>query len=263
MTAGFPLITVVIPSYNHAAFVGRAVTSVLEQTYPAVQLVVIDDGSTDGSVAMLEQMARVHEFTFVSQENQGVCRTLNRAIREYSRGEWIALLGSDDYFHHDKLREQMTVLRANPGTCFCYTQALEFFDGQGDQVGRIRPSRVHHGRALNRVFLRQHVPAGTMLFSRKLFDKVGGFDENLHEEDWDFVIRSASITEFCAVDRPLLYYRAHEHNTMRTVGRRRIFQQKARLLSKNMHLVSPWRWLVAILVHFAHDIVFSRLRDSR
>lgn len=98
------------------------------------------------------------------------------------------------------------------------------------------------------------------MFSRTLFDELGGFDEALREEDWDFVIRSAAVTPFAAVAEPLLYYRAHEGNTMRTAGRRRIFQQKAMILSKNMHLVSPWRWGLAVGIHFAHDIVWTAIR---
>jgi alpha-1,3-rhamnosyltransferase len=93
-----------------------------------------------------------------------------------------------------------------------------------------------------------------MMFARSLFDELDGFDETLREEDWDFVIRSAAATPFCAVAEPLLYYRAHAGNTMKTAGRPRIFQQKALILSKNMHLVSPWRGWLAIGFHFAHDI---------
>lgn len=262
MTTEAGLVTVVIPSYNHVDFVERAITSVLEQSYPNVQLVVIDDGSVDGSVQAVAALAGAHGFDFVAQENRGVCRTLNRAIREYARGEWIALLGSDDFFHPDKLRLQVEALRANPSSRFCYAKALEFWDETPGRSETVRPARMIQGAVLNTVFLRQTVPAGTMVFARSLFDELEGFDENLQEEDWDFVIRSAAVTPFCAVDEPLLHYRAHANNTMRTAGRRRIFQQKARLLSKNMHLVSPWRWLLAIGVHFAHDIVLGGLRRS-
>ena len=99
-----------------------------------------------------------------------------------------------------------------------------------------------------------------MVFARSLYDELGGFDESLREEDWDFVIRSAAATSLVAVDEPLLYYRAHEGNTMRTIARHRIFQRKAAILSKNMHLVSPWRWLWAVSYHFAHDIVWTALK---
>lgn len=255
-----PLVTVIIPCYNHASYVRRAITSVLDQDYPAIQLIVIDDGSKDESVAVIEECAHERPFQIVAQTNRGVCCTLNRAVREYARGEWIALLASDDFWRHDKVRLQMEALKAMPDARFCFSQAREFRDEKRAEDGRVFPSNVQQGRVLDRVFVRQHVPAGTMMFARSLYDELGGFDESLREEDWDFVIRSAAITQFCAVIQPLLYYRAHLGNTMRTAGRRSIFQQKAIILSKNMQLVSPYRWLLAIGYHFAHDIVWSAMR---
>lgn len=255
-----PTVTVIIPCYNHAAYVARAVASVLDQDYPGIELVVIDDGSQDGSIAVLEALAQERPFRLVVQANRGICRTLNRAVREFASGGWIAILASDDFWRPDKIRRQMEALRETPGARFCFSQAREFRDETQAEQGRVFPRRVLGGEVLERVFVRQHVPAGTMLFARSLFDELGGFDEALREEDWDFVIRSAAAGPLCAVPEPLLYYRAHAGNTMRTAGRRRIFQQKAMILSKNMHLVSPWRWLLAIGVHFAHDIVLAALR---
>lgn len=255
-----PLVTVIIPCYNHAQFVAKAIDSVLAQDYPAVQLIVIDDGSSDNSVEVLKGLAKTLPFELVCQENRGVCRTLNRGVREFARGEWIAGLASDDFWRTDKIRLQIEALGNAPGTRFCFSQAREFADEATAERGRVFPRKVRQGEILNRVFLRQHVPAGTMIFARSLFDELGGFDETLREEDWDFVIRSAAASPFCAVEEPLLYYRAHPGNTMRATNRRRIFQQKAMLLSKNMALVSPLRWLSAILFHFAHDIGLSMIR---
>jgi alpha-1,3-rhamnosyltransferase len=258
--ASLPLVTVIIPCYNHAGYVARAVSSVLEQDYPAIQLVVIDDGSVDDSVGVVEAIARDSAFAVVRQENRGICRTLNRAIREFAQGEWIALLASDDFWRRDKVRLQIEALQGNAGSRFCFSQAREFRDETTADQGRIFPRTVRHGHVLDHVFVRQHVPAGTMMFARSLFEELGGFDEALREEDWDFVIRSAAVTPFTAVSEPLLYYRAHDGNTMRTAGRRRIFQQKAIILAKNMHLVSVWRWLLALGCHFAHDIGWTAIR---
>ena len=257
-----PTVTVIIPCYNHAPYVARSVNSVLDQDYPAIQLIVVDDGSRDASIAVLEELARKRPFSIVRQENRGICRTLNRAITEFATGEWIAILASDDFWHPEKIRRQIDALRVMPDSRFCFSQARKFEDEKCADVGRIFPAKVHQGQVLDRVFIRQHVPAGTMMFARSLFVELGGFDETLREEDWDFVIRSAAKSPFCAVPQPLLYYRSHAGNTMRTAGRRRIFQQKAMILSKNMHLVSPWRWLVAIGFHFCHDVGLAALRRS-
>lgn len=253
-----PLISVIIPSYNHSAYVERAIVSVLAQTYESVELIVIDDGSTDGSIALLQELRRKHGFRLICQQNAGVCRTLNRGVCEAATGEYIALLASDDFWHPDKLRLQAEALAANPGSEFCFSQAREFHDEDCANAGRVFPKKCLRGHVISKVFLQQHVPAGTMLFSRRLYDELGGFDEKLREEDWDFVIRSAAATKFSAVDQPLLYYRAHAANTMRTRGGRAIFHQKALILAKNFLLVSPAIWLLAIVLHFSYDIVFGR-----
>lgn len=253
-----PLVTVILPCYNHERFVERAVLSVLDQTYSFVQLVVIDDGSSDTSVVRLEALRKRFNFKLICQENRGVCKALNRAIREAAIGDYIALLASDDFWHPDKLCLQIEKLQSHPGSEFCFSKAIEFSNESNPDVGRVFPKQCLTGRVLSQVFVRQHVPAGTMLFSRNLYDQLGGFDENLKEEDWDFVIRSAAATTFAAVDIPLLYYRSHQGNTMKTKNRVAIFHQKAKILAKNFDLVSPWRWLFAIALHFAHDIVFSR-----
>ncbi len=253
------LVTVVIPCYNHREFVGAAIDSVLQQTYPAVQLVVIDDGSSDGSPVVLERLAAQHGFDLLLQTNAGVCRALNRAIRERAKGHYIALLGSDDIWSSDKIALQVARLRAEPGAELCYAQARTFQHSPADAQGAPFPARPREGRVLGHVVLRQHVPAGTILFTRALYDALGGFDEQLKEEDWDFVIRAAARTRFAAVRRPLLFYRAHATNIMRVRPRRQIFHQKMLILAKNFPVLPAGRWLLAVVVHFFHDIVLGRL----
>lgn len=249
------LVTVILPCYNHASYVERAVLSIISQTYEVIQLVVIDDGSTDNSVQVLKNLQKTYNFDLIIQENTGVCKALNRAIHEAARGEYIALLASDDFWHPDKIKIQVSALSLNPASEFCFSQAIEFTNDAAPEQGRLFPKQCLSGDVLKSVFLRQHVPAGTMLFSRRLYDQLGGFDESLKEEDWDFVIRSAALTPFTSVDRGLLYYRSHETNTMKTRNRAATFHQKAMILAKNFNLVSPARWYAAMTIHFVHDII--------
>lgn len=252
-------VSVIMPSFNHRPYVERAIDSVLAQTHAATELIVVDDGSTDGSVELLQSLQTRHRFTLLCQQNVGVCRTLNRGIREAAKGEYVALLASDDFWHPEKLSRQLAALTASPGSEFCFSQAVEFSDDASADSGRVFPARCLSGDVGAKVFLRQHVPAGTMLFSRKLYDELGGFDEALKEEDWDFVIRSAAATRFSSVDAPLLHYRAHAGNTMRTRGGHAIFHQKAKILAKNFPLVRPSVWLTTVILHFVHDIVLGRI----
>jgi alpha-1,3-rhamnosyltransferase len=256
------LVTVVIPSYNHREFVTAAIESVLRQTHPAIQLVVVDDGSTDGSRDLLEGLAAQHGFDLLVQSNGGICRALNRAIRERAQGRYIALLGSDDAWAPDKIASQLARLREEPGAELCFAQALTFQRAPEDARGAPFPARPLEGWVLKRVVFRQHVPAGTMLFTRALYDSLGGFDEQLKEEDWDFVIRAATRTRFVAVRRPLLFYRAHATNTMRVRPRKEIFHQKILVLAKNFTVLPAGRWMCAVVVHFGHDIVLDHVRRA-
>lgn len=252
------LVTVIMPCYNHAQYVERAVLSVVSQTYENFELVVIDDGSKDESVQKLKELQAKYGFNLITQENRGVCKTLNRAICEAASGKYIALLASDDFWHEDKLKLQIESLGKHPESEFCFSQAIEFTDETKPSKGRLFPKKCLSGQVLNSVFLRQHVPAGSMLFSRRLYDQLGGFDENLKEEDWDFVIRSAAATSFCSVNKPLLYYRSHAANTMKTRKRSSIFHQKVKILSKNFDLVSPYRWYLAVSMHFFYDVILKK-----
>ena len=269
LTADLPAISisakvsVIMPSHNHARFIERAVHSVLAQTYSNVELIVIDDGSCDDTVHRLRPLADEHGFRLIEQANVGVCATLNRGVREFATGEWIGLLASDDFWAPDKLRLQLEALAQAPASRFVYSQAVEFTDDIRPEKGRVFPRSTFDGSVLDRVFIRQGVPAGTMVFARSLYDEIGGFDTNLKEEDWDFVIRSAAATPFTVVSVPLLYYRSHAGNTMKVSARTSIFQQKAKILAKNFHLVSPWRWLIAMLVHFVHDVGLDWVRRNR
>lgn len=259
MAGSAELVSVVIPSYNHRAYVESAVRSALAQTHPAVQVIVIDDGSSDGSREFLEELATRERFEFISQSNAGICRTLNRAIRERARGTHVALLASDDYWVPEKLALQLERLRGEAGAELCFSQAREFRRVPADVFGAPFPARVREGDVLRHVVLRQHVPAGTLLFTRALYDRLGGFDESLKEEDWDFVIRAAAITRFVAVQQPLLLYRGHATNVMRSRSRSAIFHQKALVLAKNFPLVPPLRWMLSLLVHFGHDVLLQQV----
>lgn len=258
-------VLLIILSYNHLAYVKASIDSALAQNHLSLELIVIDDGSTDGSDLFIVQYSKLKKFNFISQPNSGVCKTLNRIISNHSKGKYIAILASDDYYHPDKISEQVQMLEANPDAELCYTQALEFDDATRAEL-RVFPARPVTGDVLNTVFLRQPYAAGSIMFTRDLFDRIGGFDENLKFEDWDFSIRAAAATRFVAVNKPLFFYRSHGTNTLKKWTRRQLFAEKIKILAKNYALVSPARWLYVVLVHFVHDhalMLLDRFRKPR
>ena len=256
MNNNMPLVSVVVPSFNHEKYLEQALNSVFTQTYSNIELIVIDDGSSDSSLAILEQLKIEHQFTLISQENSGVCKTLNRGV-SLSSGKYISILASDDYWDSTKIEKQVFLLEDNNESDFCFTQAKEF-DAENPTFSRLFPKKPLSGNVLNQVFLRQHVPAGSIMFSRALYSELAGFDESLKEEDWDFIIRCSAKTAFISIKEPLFFYRSHPTNIMKTRKRKEIFRQKALILSKNLGLVSPYIWLLSILIHFVHDVILKK-----
>lgn len=178
-------ITVVIPTYNRWDVLERAVRSVLGQTRPADEVIVIDDGSTDATPALFEmEFPRV---TYIRQSRSGVSAARNRGI-DAGSGQWIGFLDSDDEWHPRKLERQVEELTRAPGHRFCHTDEIWFRNGR-----RVNP-RHRHAKSGGHIF-RECLPLccispSSALIHRSLFDEVGRFDESLPVcEDYDLWLR--------------------------------------------------------------------------
>ncbi len=108
-----PLVSIIVPSYNHARYINQCIESIYQQTYQYFELIVIDDGSKDNSKEVLIDLHNKYEFTLVFQENQGVAYTLNRGIKEFAIGKYITFCASDDYWVIDKLEKQVVFMENN------------------------------------------------------------------------------------------------------------------------------------------------------
>lgn len=257
-----PTVSVIIPSYNHAQYVGDAIRSVAAQVRDdfALELIVIDDGSTDGSAELLTRLQKSGEFEFklILKDNEGLCRTLNRAVREHSTGEYISVIASDDMWRPDKLIKQLKILQRDPNCLLCYSNAETF----GENRQPAKWSRFHFTGNVRRILtVYNFVPAGTVFFSRKLYDAIGGYDETgLKLEDWDFLLRASAHTEFRYVDEGLLLYRVHDESALAKMRARGIlYYEKMKVLQKNRKITSPFLRFVSMCVHFNLDRVVRPL----
>ena len=116
--AASPLVSVVIPCYNHEDYIEQSVLSVLAQTYQNIQLIVVNDGSTDTSGKVLDHLALKHSFDVIHQDNAGVSAAMNAGLN-ITRGSYIATLDSDDLFLSDKIAKQVSFLNQNPHIAIC------------------------------------------------------------------------------------------------------------------------------------------------
>ena len=203
-----PAVSVIMPAFNVAPYVGDAIRSALAQTYTDFELIVVDDGSKDGTADVVGQLAREdRRIHLVQQSNRGLAGARNAALRA-ARGEFFALLDSDDLWEPDFLEEQMAILEAHP--------RVDIVTGNGWCLGGAR-----HGQ-LARPFPdpRPEPDLASIIgdewsvfimsvFRRSVYTTIGAFDENMRSnEDYDFWLRAAVAgLTFRRNDRPLGHYR--------------------------------------------------------
>jgi glycosyltransferase involved in cell wall biosynthesis len=201
-----PLVSVVVPTYNCARYVTAAVDSVLFQSFTDLELLVVDDGSTDGTRQVLAGYGPPVRYLY--QTNSGVSAARNLGIAE-SRGRYVAFLDADDTWMPQKLERQVAALDAAPGVGCCYSAFL-VVDSELRPLGVRKSER--RGRILEDLLFRGNVVGSicTVLVERALLEQVGGFDLRMSQcADWDMWVRLARETEFLYLEEPLVTYRQH------------------------------------------------------
>ncbi|NLZ16293.1 MAG: glycosyltransferase [Desulfobulbaceae bacterium] len=220
-----PLISVVIPAYNHERFIGPAVESVLAQSLADLELIIIDDGSTDGTAQVIQsyQDSRLH-YTY--QENQDAYNALNRGMG-LAQGEYIAILNSDDVYTENRLERLLAEQRATNAQCL-FSRVRLINDGgtllgdpslwwnqwYEDAVRRYRSSQD-----LYLAFLQRNVMVTTsnLFLTRQAAEKVGGFSALRYLHDYDYIFRVLLAfpgqVQFLH-EEALLFYRIHGSNTL-------------------------------------------------
>lgn len=228
------LVSVVIPAYNAADFIAHALNSVLAQTYRRREVLVVNDGSTDDTVRVLQ--AYGDAIRIVHKSNGGLSSARNRGIRE-AAGEFVAFLDADDRWLPDKLARQVEILLRDPAVGFCSTRTLvEAPDGT---LTGEWPCPKIEGTLLRTLFLRNGSIPGSgsgVLVRRSLFDQAGGFDETLRSlEDVDMWMRLAAVTGYACIDAPLTVIVKHPASMSRNLD---IMREAAlRVMRKNRHLL--------------------------
>ncbi len=205
-------ISVIVPSFNRAHTLPRAIDSVLSQTRPADEIIIVDDGSDDGTAELLHR--HYPRVRLLQQRNQGVSAARNRGI-EAATGEWIALLDSDDAWLPGKLEAQLQALEAEPAVRLCHTE--EIWIRNGTRVNQ----KHRHAKSGGWIFrdclpLCVISPSATLLH-RSLLAEIGGFDEDLPAcEDYDLWLRICSVEPVVFVETPQIRkYGGHDDQLSR------------------------------------------------
>lgn len=252
-----PEVSIIIPSYNHAAYLRQAVMSALCQEEVDLECIVVDDGSQDRSLEILQEIVDPR-LQVIAQENRGAHAAINRGISA-AAGNWISILNSDDLYLPQRLQKALDILRANPtvGLVGSYIQVI---DTVGNSMGikhgykDLEPWLLDHQERSFRNQENLYLPLLTenylattsnMVFSKAAYDQVGVFRPLRYMHDWDFILRLITGWGLQIIPEPLMQYRVHGANT--------ISRNRAEMLFELCWIVS---------VHLPHLLKSPRIQAS-
>jgi glycosyltransferase involved in cell wall biosynthesis len=247
-SAESPLVSIVMPAYNVAWCIGRAIDSVLAQDFRSYELIVVNDGSTDGTLAVLDRYGAA--VTLIDQDNRGMSAARNRGIRQ-ACGTYIAFLDADDWWLPEKLSRQVDLMTRRPDLGFCST-AARVEDGNGRLLNLWR---CPDGRSeiLETLFAQNAAIAGgcsAVIVRKELLERVGLFDESLGGfEDPDLWMRLAAVSNYACIDETLAVILRREKSVSRNLDTMRV--AALRSMRKNRALLPSrlrggfWRNCVA------------------
>lgn len=230
-----PRVSVVIPTYNSAAFLGETVESILAQNYRDFEVIVVDDGSTDDTVTVLAPYK--NRISYYYQENQGESVARNWAVN-LAQGEYIAFLDSDDLWLPSKLERQITEMDRFPQAVLAYAHSY-LIDAAGHRISRPDSDKTAQGQpGMHDIFetlLMSNIVThpGTVMVRRKYLLETGGFDPDIQwGEDWDLWLRLALRGPFVFIPEPLACYR------LRKPGRRLQIEASTEFVTQNLRFLN-------------------------
>lgn len=209
-----PKVTVIVPSYNHKKFILETIKSVQSQTYKNIQLIIIDDGSTDGSADFLKFIVGLYQFQLVLKENEGLCRTINRGLA-LADGEYIVIIASDDFMPAGRITEQ--VLAFAGSNYDVIAGGMTLVDQDSTVLKYVEPLRMG-SISFNDMLKKSVIFAPSAMFKRVTFERFGMYNPEHIIEDYsmwlNILFKGGSISNF---NRNWAFYRVNS-----TVSRSKI-----------------------------------------
>jgi alpha-1,3-rhamnosyltransferase len=183
-----PLVSIIIPSYNHRKYILKLLESINEQTYPTIEVIIVDDGSTDGSVEYLESVKEKYNFKLISKKNEGLCATINRGLDEV-RGEYIVIIASDDFMPATRLSEQIEKISNSPFDAI--GGGMTVVSENSVTLNYVKPLKI--GEVFfDEMLYKNLICAPTVMFRAETFTKFGRYNPNHLIEDYSMWLRILS-----------------------------------------------------------------------
>ncbi|WP_062351966.1 glycosyltransferase family 2 protein [Bacillus kwashiorkori] len=201
-----PLISVIIPFYN-CSYVDQAITSVLQQDYPNVEIIVVDDGSTNDYIANIQPYMNIIKYIY--KRNGGTATALNKGI-EHARGDYICWLSSDDVFLQGKIGKQYEWMIANHSN-ISFT-SFYTMNSEGMRTSGPIQLNIEDQKQLKRILKRRNLFNGsTVMLKKEVFEQIGLFNEDFrYTHDYEFWLRASQKYVLGYIKTPFTSYRIHE-----------------------------------------------------
>lgn len=234
-------VSIVIPAYNAARFLGQTLDSVLHSTFRDLDVIVVDDGSTDSTAALAAGYGP--RVKVISRPNAGMSASRNVGI-DAGDSEFIALLDSDDVWHPEKLRWQLAALSSRPDHDFCYT-AFTFWEGAplpdfstGSRAGWI--DEAGSGWIYHQLILENWALPSSLLFRRSAWRALGPFLCDVQQtDDWEFLVRASRSHRFLRLAESMVLYRQHPGSLSRKVSPVNVTEEMRESLISRFGLSGP------------------------
>jgi glycosyltransferase involved in cell wall biosynthesis len=207
MSEELPLVSIVVPAYNHADYLAEAIESILAQDYPNIELLVLDDGSTDNTREVLERYAGQFYWE-TSKSNMGQAATLNKGWR-MSKGEVLGRLSADDLLYPDAVSASVECLRKSPDAVLVYCD-FDLIDEHSRVIRRIQAPEFSYRDMVAKQIT---APGPGAFFPRSAFEKAGPWDESLARmPDYEYWLRLGLYGRFVRIPKVLAAFRMHENS---------------------------------------------------
>ena len=240
-TKDFPLVSVLIPAYNHENYIQETIESIINQTYPNIELIILDDGSKDKTWEKITELKpkcenRFVKILFETKQNEGTCITLNKLLK-LSSGEFVYIIASDDLAKPQAIEEEVKFLQDNPD----YALAVgdnEYVDSMGKQIFRTQKaftSNIKNAKyktvkeflssklkidflsddfgSYKTLYKENYIPNG-YLIRKNIFETIGNFTKNAPLEDFWLMLQISKYKKMKYIDEILFSYRIHDTNTI-------------------------------------------------
>lgn len=210
-----PLISIVIPSFNQGDFIEQTLTSVIGQNYPKLEIIVIDGGSTDQTIKIVEKYSSSLSY-FISEPDNGQAHAINKGFRQ-AKGDILGWLNSDDMYLPCTLSKVANIVGVSAEPKFVYGGCLHFFEGKASAFGYLPPDFD-----AERLTYFDYIVQPSTFWSRSLWEAVGELNESYNYVlDWDWFIRAAQVCNFIPIQDYFSIYRLHDNHKTGTGGLKR------------------------------------------